>query len=91
MRDEDENPDPFGLYALACMDEITYRGVLGGKSGFSSWRQNPQRGVSLTVKQVLTALLEQTADVEWDEELGSERIAIQVTGQSKGTFQNRDQ
>lgn len=48
-------------------------------------------GVSLTIKQVLTALLEQAAGVEWDEELGSKWIAIQVTGQRKGTLQNRDQ
>lgn len=47
--------------------------------------------MSLTIKQVLTALLEQAAGVEWDEELGSKRIAIQVTGQCKGTLQNGDQ
>lgn len=50
-----------------------------------------QRGVSLTIEQMLAAFLEQTADVKWDEELGSKRIAIQVTGQRKGTLQNRDQ
>ena len=49
------------------------------------------RRVSLTVKQVLAALLEQAADVEWDEQLGSERVAVQVTGQSKGPLQNRHQ
>lgn len=47
--------------------------------------------MSLTVKQVLAALLEQAADVERDEELGPERVAIQVTGQRKGTLQNRHQ
>lgn len=40
---------------------------------------------------MLAALLKQTADVEWDEELGSKRIAVQVTGQCKGTLQNWDQ
>ena len=49
------------------------------------------RRVSLTVKQVLAALLEQAADVEWDEQLGPERVAVQVTGQSKGPLQNRHQ
>ena len=49
------------------------------------------RGVPLTVKQVLAALLEQAADVEWDEQLGPERVAVQVTGQSKGPLQNRHQ
>lgn len=52
--------------------------------------EHPRR-VSLTIKQVLTALLEQAAGVEWNEELCSKRIAIQVTGQRKGTLQNRDQ
>lgn len=75
---------------MACVDE-TPRGVLGGKRRSHSWRRDPQRGVSLTVKQVLAAFLEQTADVEWDEELRSKRVTIQVTGQRKGTLQNRDQ
>lgn len=48
-------------------------------------------GACLTVKQVLTALLEQTADVERDEELGPEWVAIQITGQCKGTLQHRHQ
>ena len=48
-------------------------------------------GVSLTVKEVLAALLEQAANVEWDEQLGPERVAVQVTGQSKGPLQNRHQ
>lgn len=62
-----------------------------GRESYSLCRQNLQRGVSLTVKQVLTALLQQAADVERDEELGSKWISIQVTGQRKGTLQNRDQ
>lgn len=40
---------------------------------------------------MLAALLEQAADVEWDEELSSKWITIQVTGQRKGTLQNGDQ
>lgn len=78
------------LCAAAYVGQIP-RGVLGGKRRSGSQRQNPQRGVSLTIKQVFTAFLEQTADVERDEELGSKRVAIQVTGQRKGTLQNRDQ
>lgn len=43
------------------------------------------------VEQVLAAVLEQAAEVEWDEELGPQRVAIQVTGQCKRTLQNRDE
>lgn len=53
-------------------------------------RQILQKGVVLTVEQVLTAVLEQAAEVEWDEELGPQRIAVQVTGQCKRTLQNWD-
>lgn len=63
---------------------------LGERGGLTRGDRMPG-GVSLTIKQVLAAVLEQTADVERDEELGSKRIAIQVTGQRKGTLQNRDQ
>lgn len=50
------------------------------------------KGVStLTVKQVLAAFLEQAADVERDEQLGSKGVAVQVTGQCKRTLQNWDQ
>lgn len=63
---------------------------LGERGGLPRGDGTP-RGVALTIKQVLAAFLEQTADVERDEELGSKRIAIQVTGQRKGTLQNRDQ
>lgn len=45
----------------------------------------------LTIKQMLTALLQQAAHVEWDEQLGSKGVPIQVTGQSKGALQDRDQ
>lgn len=45
----------------------------------------------LTIKQMLTALLQQAADVEWDEELSSKGVPVQVTGQSKGALQDWDQ
>lgn len=40
---------------------------------------------------MLTALLEQAAHVEWDEELSSKGVPIEVTGQSKGALQDWDQ
>lgn len=61
------------------------------RRGSHSWGRDNQKGVSLTIEQVLAAFFEQAADVEWDEELGAKRIAIQVTGQCKGTLQNGDQ
>lgn len=58
--------------------------------GSDSGRQPLQKGVALTVKQVLAAVLEQAAEVEWDEELSPQRVAIEVTGQCKRTLQNWD-
>lgn len=66
-----------------------HRGLFLGW-GSDSVRQTLQKGVVLTVEQVLTAVLEQAAEVEWDEELGPQRIAVQVTGQCKRTLQNWD-
>lgn len=66
------------------------RGVALGEGGLTHGYRTT-KGSVLTIKQVLTALLEQAAGVEWNEELCSKRIAIQVTGQRKGTLQNRDQ
>lgn len=58
--------------------------------GSDSGRQPLQKGVALTVEQVLAAVLEQAAEVEWDEELSPQRVAIEVTGQCKRTLQNWD-
>lgn len=46
---------------------------------------------ALTVKQVLAAILEQAGDAERDEELGAQRVPVQVAGQRKGALQHRDQ
>lgn len=40
---------------------------------------------------MLTALLQQAAHVEGDEELGSEWVPVEVTGQGKGAFQHWDE
>lgn len=65
-----------------------------GEGALEKWsdsvRQTLQRGAALTIEQVLAALLEQAAEVERDEELGSQGVAVQVTGQCKRTLQNRD-
>lgn len=65
-----------------------------GEGALEKWsdsvRQTLQRGAALTIEQVLAALLEQAAEVERDEELGPQGVAVQVTGQCKRTLQNRD-
>lgn len=42
----------------------------------------------LTIKQVITALLQQALNVEGDKQLGTERVTIQVRRQSKGHLQH---
>lgn len=44
-----------------------------------------------TFKQVVAAVLQQTVDVERDEELSPERVTVQVRGESEGNLQHRDQ
>lgn len=44
-----------------------------------------------TFKKVVAAVLQQTVDVQRDEELGSQWISIQVRGQRKRNLQHRDQ
>ncbi|KAG9342540.1 hypothetical protein JZ751_015919 [Albula glossodonta] len=45
----------------------------------------------LTLKQVVAALSQQTLYVEGNEELSSQRVPVQIRGQSEGHLQNRNQ
>ena len=47
--------------------------------------------VSLTFEQVVVGVLQQTVDVQRDEELGPQRVPVQVGGQSEGDLQHGDQ